>query len=141
MKATGPAEMVKSPEKGTPGVRVMCGYVDGPNAGQTIEWIGWLSDATVARTAESLANMGYDGSDLTTVTKNSFQGVTEEEEYTNTAGEVKSRPRLKWINGASRMVAMSSAEVAGAKDRLKSALIAAKAKTSAPSNPADEPQF
>ena len=140
MKAAGPAEFVKSPEKETPGVKVICEYLDGPNKGSTIEWIGWLSEKTVARTGESLALMGYDGSDPASVTKHKFQGVTELEDYTNTAGETKQRPRLQWINGASRMVPMNGAEIAGAKDRLKSAIMALKAKAPAAS-PEDEPRF
>jgi len=122
-------------------VKVRCEYLEGPNKGQSIEWIGWLSEKTVARTGESLEIMGYDGSDPETVTKNTFQGVTELEDYTNTAGETKQRPRLQWINGASRMVAMNAAEVAGAKDRLKSALMALKAKAGKPATPEDEPRF
>ena len=128
MVAAGPLEMVASPEKGTPGVRVYCKYIDGPNKDQTIEWIGWLSEKTSVRTGESLANMGYDGEDPSTVTRSKFQGVTEEEEYTKADGSTGSRPRLKWINGTSRMVVMSGAELAGAKDRLKAAMLAAKAK-------------
>lgn len=127
MQAAGPGELMKSPEKETPGVRVICRYLDGPNEGQTIEWIGWLSDKAIARTGESLVNMGYDGEDLSTVTRNKFQGVTEDEEYDKADGSKGTRARLKWINGGSRMVAMSAPEATGAKDRLKAAMLAAKA--------------
>lgn len=136
MKAVGPGELVKSPDKGTPGVKVLCQYMTGPNTPQTIEWIGWLTDAAVARTAESLANMGYDGSDLSTVTRMCFEGVTEYEPYKKADGSEGDRPRLRWINGTSRMEAMSSVEMAGAKERLAKAFLAAKAKASAP-KPAD----
>lgn len=144
MKAAGPAEMVKSPEKGTPGVKVVCLYMDGPNVNKTIEWMGWLTEQTMARTAESMAHMGYDGSDLSTVTRQCFQGVTEYETYDKADGGQGERARLKWINGASRMVSMSAGEQAGAKERLKSAFLAAKAKASTPTpahDDADEPAF
>jgi hypothetical protein len=130
MKATGPAKLVKSPEKGTPGIEVICQYMDGPNVGKTIEWIGWLTEQTIARTGESLGHMGYDGSDLSTVTRQCFQGVTEYETYDKTDGSQGERPRLKWINGASRMESMSPAEMTGAKDRLRAAMLAVKAKAS-----------
>jgi hypothetical protein len=141
MKAAGPLEFVKSPEKETPGVKVICSYVDGPNVGQTIEWIGWLSDKTAARTSESLGIMGYDGDDPASVTKQPFQGVTEEEEYDKADGSKGTRPRLKWINGASRMVPMNVAEMSGAKERIKAAMLAAKAKAAAPVDPDLEPRF
>lgn len=136
MKATKALEFVKSPEKGTPGVSVTCTYLSGPNAGSTIEWVGWLSDKTTARTSESLATMGYDGEDPSTVTRNEWDGVTEDEEYEKADGTKGTRPRLMWVNGGSRMVAMSAAEISGAKDRLRSALTAARAKAAPAEAPA-----
>jgi hypothetical protein len=140
MRAVSDLEFVKSPEKGTPGVRVLCKYLEGPNKDSTIEWIGWLSEKTTAKTSESLAIMGYDGSDASTVKLCSFQGVSEAEEYDKADGTKGQRMRLQWINGASRMVSMNAAEVAGAKDRLKSALLALKSKQPA-AKAEDEPRF
>ncbi len=49
-RAAAPLEFVKSPERGTPGVQVHIELKAGPNMGERIEWIGWLTDATMART-------------------------------------------------------------------------------------------
>lgn len=143
-KAAGPLEFVKSPEKGTPGVKVTVELKAGENLGERIEWIGWLTDATTVRTSESLALMGYDGSDPESVMRKEFIAVIEHESYTNKAGESKQRPRVAWINdpsGGGRMDPMTTPEIAGAKERIKAALAAAKAKAAKPTNPEDEPRF
>ena len=145
-KAASPLEFIKSPEKGTPGVKVTIELKAGENNGERIEWIGWLTDATTARTGESLTLMGYDGDDPASVTRKEFIAVVEHETYVNKAGESKVRPRVAWVNdpsGGGRLDPMSGAEVAGAKDRLKAALTAAKAKAgqAKASNPEDEPRF
>lgn len=144
-KAAGPLEFVKSPDKGTPGVKVIVQFKEGPDAGSTLEWIGWLSDKTTARTGESLGYMGYDGSDPASVMRNEFISVVEHEEYTKTDGSVAKRPRIQWINdpngAGGRMVPMSATEVVGAQDRLKAAMLAAKAKAAAPVNEEDIPRF
>ena len=130
-KAAGPLEMVKSPEKGTPAAKVVIELKAGPNVGERIEWLGWLTDKTTERTAESLALMGYDGSNELSVMNKEFIAVIEHEEYTNKAGEKKMRPRVAWINdpsGGGRLDPMTATEVAGSKERLKAALTAAKAK-------------
>jgi len=142
-KAAGPLEFVKSPEKGTPGVKVVVELKAGPNTGERIEWIGWLTDATTARTGESLALMGYDGSSPDTVMIKEFIAVIEHEQYTNKAGEAKTRARVAWINdptGGGRMDPMSKSEIAGAQQRLKAALTAAKSKAGRNSSE-DEPRF
>ena len=145
-KAVSPLEFIKSPEKGTPGVKVVVELQAGENKGERIDWIGWLTDATTARTGESLTLMGYDGSDPASIQRKEFIAVIEHEQYTNKAGESKTRPRVSWINdpsGGGRLDPMSGAEVAGAKERLKAALTAAKAKAgSKPTgNADDEPRF
>lgn len=143
-KAAAPLEFVKSPEKGTPGVKVQVELKAGPNSGERIEWIGWLTDATTQRTGESLSLMGYDGSDPSSVMGKEFVAVVEHESYTNKAGEAKARPRVAWINdpsGGGRMDPMTAPEVAGAKERLKSAMLAAKNKTPKAVSPEDEPRF
>ena len=129
-KGAAPLEFVKSPEKGTPGVKVAVELKAGPNTGERIEWVGWLTDKTTHRTGESLTLMGYDGSDPATVTRKEFIAVIEHETYNNAAGEQKTRARVAWINdpsGGGRMDPMTAPEVAGAKERLKAAMAAAKA--------------
>lgn len=143
-RAAAPLEFVKSPEKGTPGVSVHIELRAGPHMGERIEWIGWLTDATTARTGESLSFMGYDGSDPASVMQREFIAVVEQETYTNKAGESKVRPRVAWINdpsGGGRMDPMTAPEVAGAKERLKAALTAAKSKAVKAVSAEDEPRF
>src|SRR5271166_4957657 len=94
-------EWSKSPEKGTPCAKVMVELKAGPNSGERIEWIGWLTEATTSRTGESLTLMGYDGKDDASVTGKEFLAVIEHEEYQNKAGETKSRARIAWINDPS----------------------------------------
>jgi hypothetical protein len=144
VRAAEPLSFVKSPEKGTPGVKVTLRLEAGPDKGAHIEWIGWLTDATTARTSESLALLGYDGNDPASVMTKEAIGVIEHEEYTKKSGEKAQRPRVAWINdptGGGRMDPMTPAETAGAKERLKAAFAAAKAKAGKPVDPADEPRF
>jgi hypothetical protein len=143
-KAAKPLEFIKSPEKGTPGVKVLVEIKAGPSSGERIEWIGWLTDKTTQRTGESLTLMGYDGESPESVMKKDFIAVIEKEQYKNTAGEDKERFRVAWINdpsGGGRLDPMNAAEVTGAKERLKAAMTAAKAKASKPTNAEDEPRF
>jgi hypothetical protein len=143
-KAAGPLEFIKSPDKGTPGVKVVVELKAGPNIGERIEWIGWLTDKTTVRTGESLGIMGYDGNDAASVMKKEFIAVIEHETYKNAAGEDKTRARVAWINdpsGGGRLDPMTAPEVAGAKERLKAAMTAAKAKASKPVDPDSEPRF
>lgn len=132
-------------EKGTPGVQVTMTMKEGPDVGLSIEWIGWLTEKTSARTGESLALMGYDGSDDTTVGKRDVVSVIEHEPYTKKDGTPATRARVQWINdpaAGGQFVAMNAAEVAGAKERLKAAMLAAKAaKPAAAVDPEDELRF
>jgi hypothetical protein len=138
----------KSPEKGTPCAIVMFLLSEGPDAGHSIEWIGYLTEKTEMATAESLARCGYDGSDDSTIGRNEVQIVIDGEDYTNKAGETKQRSRVRWINdlsGAGRFDAMAPHEVVGVKERLKAAMLASRAKAAAakgqPAGGVDEPNF
>jgi hypothetical protein len=52
-------------EKGSRFVAVGMEIVDDENfAGETITWLGYLTEKTTARTVESLQHMGYQGDDL-----------------------------------------------------------------------------
>ena len=132
----------KSPEKGTECAVVMLRLEEGPDKGANIEWVGWLTEKMTERTASSLALMGYDGVDLASVSKSEVIAVIEHEEFTRANGEKGARARVAWINdpgGAGRFQQMSGTEVAGAKDRLRAAMTALKAKGAAA--PQDEKLF
>jgi hypothetical protein len=137
-------KFAKSPDKGTECVVVMMRLLDGPDKDATIDWVGWLTDKTTARTQEALALMGYDFHDDASVTKNTVQVVIEHEEYERANGEKGLRPRVAWVNnpsGAGRFDTMGAVEVAGVKERMKAAALAAKNKAGAPVSDADEPRF
>lgn len=108
-RALKPATLEKSPKQGTPCVRVTFQLSDG---GAAIDWVGWLTEKTKDRTVESLEYMGFDGTDLSTVTKNEVQLVIEPEEYENDKGEKKTAMRVKWVNriGGGAMSALDAAE-------------------------------
>jgi hypothetical protein len=96
-----------SGEKGTPGYTVTLRIEDeGPNKNAMIEWVGWMTEKTEARTAESLVLLGYDGEDYKTVTRNDVMIVVEHETntYTTATGEQKqgTRARVRWINDPAR---------------------------------------
>lgn len=134
----------KSPDKGTPCVTVTVRLEEGPDKGSLIDWVGWLTDRTIARTGESLALFGYDGEDPKTVGLKEVIVVIEHEEYDRTNGEKATRARVAWVNdpnGAGRFQQMTAPEIAGAKDRLKAAMTAAKAKQPPSAVAADEKLF
>lgn len=143
-KAASPLEFIKSPEKGTPGVTVAIELKAGPNMGERIQWVGWLTDATEVRTGESLALMGYDGESPDSVMRKEFIAVIEHEEYKNKDGATKTRARVAWINdpsGGGRLDPMTAPEMADAKARLKVAMLAMRAKAAKPASAEDEPRF
>jgi len=97
------AMLSKSPTKGTPCVVVTLRIEQpGPHKGELIDWIGWLSEATRARTAESLALMGFDGSDLATLLRNEVAIVVEHETFTTESGATRTTARVRWINDPKR---------------------------------------
>src|SRR5271155_2387086 len=128
-RATQPLAWVSSPEKGTPGVEIVFRLLTGEDKDATIRWVGWLSDNTVARTQESLAHCGYDGDRDESIMGNSVSIVIEAEDFDKKDGTKGSRPRVRWVNsmaGGGGFEAMSAATIAGAKERLKAAALAAR---------------
>jgi hypothetical protein len=95
---------------------------EGPQKGQTVEWVGYLTDKTKDRTAESLVLCGFDGTDSTTIGKNEVLLVIEHEDYTpdptptNPNPAAQKRAKVQWINdparGGAGMVALEGAELA-----------------------------
>jgi hypothetical protein len=130
-------------EKGTPCAQVACSLLEGPDKGQTIEYVGWITEATEARTAESLALFGYDGENATTITRNKVALVIEHEDYTTNAGASKKRARVKWVNDPARagakFDALEPAMEIQLKSRLKGLMLAQAA--AKPAKPADADKF
>lgn len=104
--------MIESSEKHTPGVTAVLSIdEDGPMKGSTIEWTGWLTEATKVRTAESLSLLGCGDEDLLRISQadgpvpiKSPQPVIivcEEEEYEKN-GEKRTAIRVRWINDPNR---------------------------------------
>jgi hypothetical protein len=138
-QAVSDAVFSMSSKKGTQQVVVTMGTTAG-----TIDWIGYMSEATLIRTTESLIAMGYDFSDNASVRKNKVSIVVEHEEF-----EGKLRARVRWVNGldtAARYTAMSASEESLVKSRLKATALALRAKqgagvAKASAPPADDVPF
>ena len=133
------ASMGKSSQKGTLCVSVTLRLEDGPHKGEMIDWVGWMSDATRARTAESLELLGFDGDDLATTNRNEVIAVIEHEEFTKQNGEVMKTARVKWLNdpkrGGAKFAALSPGETLALMGSLRGYVLAAKAaKGESPSN-------
>ncbi len=127
-------QAVKSQHKGTQGVTVTFVILDeGPAKNRMVEWTGWLSENTEARTAESLAICGYDGTNPETVKTNLVQLVIEHEPYTNpTTGKTYTNHKVRWVNdinrGRTQHAPMEGAERMSAMDRLKGLVLSEKQK-------------
>jgi len=98
----------ESKEKKTPYVGLKFQYEQGADGIKTIEWVGYLSPGNHEvkdRNIETVVKCGFLGRSLADLAgefnfadvKN-IQIVIEHEEYINTAGESKLRPRVKWVN-------------------------------------------
>ena len=128
----------KSSLKGTLCVTVTLRLEDGPHNGELIDWVGWMSDATRARTAESLDLLGFDGDDLATACANEVTAVIEHEEFVKNNGEVLITPRVKWINdtkrGGAKFAALSPGETQALMGSLRGYVLAAKAARGASGN-------
>lgn len=125
------ASMGKSSQKGTLCVSVTLRLEDGPHKGEMIDWVGWMSDATRARTAESLELLGFDGDDLATTNRNEVIAVIEHEEFTKQNGEAMKTARVKWLNdpkrGGAKFAALSPGETQALMGSLRGYVLAAKA--------------
>lgn len=104
--------MIESTEKKTPGVTAVLSIdEEGPMKGSTIEWTGWLTEATKVRTAESLSLLGCVDEDLLRISQADGPVaiktplpviiVCEEEEYEKN-GEKRTAIRVRWINDPNR---------------------------------------
>lgn len=105
--------MIESSKKNTPGVTAVLSIdEEGEMKGATIEWTGWLTEATKARTAESLSLLGCTDEDLLRISQadgpvpikapQAVIIVCEEEEYEKTDGTKGTAIRVRWINDPNR---------------------------------------
>jgi hypothetical protein len=124
------AMVSKSPTKGTPCVVVTLRIEQGEHKGEMIDWVGWLTEATRARTAESLALMGFDGSDLSTVQQREVSIVVEHESYVADNGSTRTVARVRWINDPSRtrsaFVALDAAQQKAMLSEIRGFVLAAR---------------
>jgi hypothetical protein len=97
----------KSKDKGTPGMTVVFGITqEGPQKGQMMEWTGYLTEKSQARTAESLVLCGFDGTDYETIKKNEVLLVVVHEDQlpdpNNPNAPPRKRAKIAWINDPNR---------------------------------------
>lgn len=103
------ALLIKSKDKGTPGIQVNFEVTEGDFAGQTVRWDGWLTEKTAERTLESLSYCGWTGDDISVFAEkgcpesldgNIVEIVVELEPYQGTEEKYagKSFPRVQWVN-------------------------------------------
>jgi hypothetical protein len=100
-------EPIKAEGTGTKGIAVEFVILDeGPFKDCLVPWVGWLSDGTKVRTAESLALCGFDGTDPKTIGKDIVMIVVEEETYIKDKGlpteKTYKNTKVKWVNDPSR---------------------------------------
>jgi hypothetical protein len=123
----------KSKDKGTLGITVVFNITqDGPQKGQMIEWTGWLTDKSKARTAESLVLCGFDGTDHKTIGARDVLLVVEHEDVppdpNNPNAPTRKRARVSWVNDPARggmgMVPLDGAEQAQVMSELRGLIFA-----------------
>jgi hypothetical protein len=130
----------KSGKKGTPGVRVAFKVIGGEADGQHVNWDGWYTEGTTARTIESLRHCGctFPGDDITNLAgldTNEVELVVEHEDFTyeegERAGETVTRAKVAWVNGAGGIAEeqkMDDKERTIFAAKMKGALVAARAR-------------
>lgn len=95
------AVMITSPKKNTPGITVCVSFDDGLAKDKMMETTLWLTEPTKAKTAEILAFLGFDGTDLDTV-RGECVAVVEDDPWTDDTGKVHPQSKIKWLNDPSR---------------------------------------
>jgi hypothetical protein len=106
---------------------------EGPQKGQFAEWQGYLTEATQARTLESLSYMGFDGSTPDSIGKNLVYIDVEHETYPEKddqgqpTGKMITRHRVAWVNGSAggnRFEQLDATKALQARDELRSLMLA-----------------
>lgn len=94
------AQIGESSQRGTPFVAVNFRIIDGDWSGETIPWIGHLTDKTAQRTIESLRYCGFVGDDLAGVETQRLSQIVELEikHEPSQKDPSKTFPRVRWVN-------------------------------------------
>ncbi len=134
-----PLLMTKA-KNGNDRVVVVMKITQGVQEGALIDFRGMLTGGATPITLEALKLMGYDGTDES-VMRNKVRIVVNHEEY-----EGKTYANIQYVNDPNRLAQyteLSAAESAAAKQRLKAAYLAIKAKAGSVTAvaPEDEPRF
>lgn len=92
---------------GTQGIQIAFKLIDdGPFKDREIDWVGWMSDSTRERTAESLATAGVtidERGKASISPSHVVQLVIEHEEWTNEeTGKSGVVAKVRWVNDANR---------------------------------------
>jgi hypothetical protein len=128
----------------TPAVVVMFELQDG--TGDNRRWTGWLTDAALERTIESLRHMGFTGNDVTTLDGCDCAKLLPSEVNLVLEDEVspkdgKTYETIKWVNARGGTVEAKNSPKGQALAELKMRFKAAAAATAtiAPKKPDPEP--
>lgn len=127
-RAIGPCVLGESKEKGTPFIELYFVITSGPNEGQQVRWSSYFTDTagkdgmTVAgRTIKAMQTMGWQGDDLGEFANGELHGLGDNEvgivvelETYEREGEVKSVPRVKWVNAGGGYLSTEQAMDRGA---------------------------
>ena len=118
---------------GNEGIEIAFDVLEGTEFPNGITWVGWLTQKTAKRVAESLRACGWVGSginDMTGLGTKDVNLVIDEEEY---KGKVTTR--VKWVNALSVKATAEQKQTAAAK--FSAMLKAAEAQDVAPSTAND----
>ena len=139
-----------SKSKGTSYVRVGFQIVDGPFAGSTVTWDGWITDKTRQRVVDSLAYCGCtfpsdDFTDLTGLGDQEVEIVVEDNNYQKDDGTTVEASRVAWVNSLAGSVSvdqrMGDAERARLRASMKGEILRAKSRAPSPApGPAPAPR-
>lgn len=126
---------VSSPEKGTTGAVVRCEITEGSEKGQTIDWVGWMTERNAERASEALATFGFDGVTDSTISSNQVQITVTHESYTSKDGRDAKSVRVSWVNpvrsATDRFTKLGAGDAELARKGFR-ALMAGKKKTTTP---------
>lgn len=89
-------QLSTSKNKGTPQVELEFELLDEQYLGRRVNWCGYFTEKTEARTLESLRHCGWQGDDLTDlagISDNEVQLVIDHEDY-----DGKTYARVQWVN-------------------------------------------
>jgi hypothetical protein len=125
-KITSPLAWVKSANKGTEGVTLTCEITqDCPFRGQRLEWVKWITEATMGFVNQGLDAAGYDRERDDSVIGHEVYIVVQHEGYKTSGGEERVAARIAFLNStagtADRLERLSGAALSGIKDRLRRA--------------------